>query len=96
MSVENNNNNNNVAEVKGDEFWDYDQQVDMEAFSTKDFYSTLAKQTSDVTAALARQKDQVKRQQISTEESDIKETITNFIDTDTPSPLLDFVDKIFA
>lgn len=45
--------------VKGDEFWDYDQQVDMEAFSTKDFYSTLAKQTSDITAALARQKDQV-------------------------------------
>ena len=45
--------------MKGDEFWDYDQQVDLEAFSTKDFYSTLAKQTSDVTAALARQKDQV-------------------------------------
>jgi len=46
--------------VKGDEFWDYDQQIDLEAFSTKDFYSTLAKQTSDVTAALARQKDQVR------------------------------------
>ena len=48
-----------AEEIKGDEFWDYDQQVDLEAFSTKDFYTTLAKQTSDVTAALARQKDQV-------------------------------------
>ena len=46
-------------EVKGDEFWDYDQQIDMESFSTRDFYGTLAKQTSEVTAALARQKDQV-------------------------------------
>ena len=48
-----------TEEVKGDEFWDYDQQVDLESFSTKDFYTTLAKQTSDITAALARQKDQV-------------------------------------
>lgn len=47
-------------EVKGDEFWDYDQQIDMESFSTRDFYGTLAKQTSEVTAALARQKDQVR------------------------------------
>lgn len=52
-------NNNNLLDAKGDEFWDYNQQIDMEAFSTKDFYTTLAKQTSDVTAALARQKDQV-------------------------------------
>ena len=49
----------NGDDVKGDEFWDYDQQVDLESFSTKDFYTTLAKQTSDITAALARQKDQV-------------------------------------
>ena len=49
-----------TEEVKGDEFWDYDQQVDLESFSTKDFYTTLAKQTSDITAALARQKDQVR------------------------------------
>ena len=46
--------------IKGDEFWDYDQQVDLEAFSTKDFYSTLSKQSSDVTSALAKQKDQVR------------------------------------
>ena len=46
-------------EVKGDEFWDYDQQIDLEAFSTREFYGTLAKQTSEITAALARQKDQV-------------------------------------
>ena len=45
--------------MKGDEFWDYDQQVDLEAFSTKEFFGSLSKQTGDVTAALARQKDQV-------------------------------------
>ena len=48
------------VKIKGDEFWDYDQQVDLEAFSTKDFFSTLSKQSSDVTSALARQKDQVR------------------------------------
>lgn len=47
------------VKIRGDEFWDYDQQVDLEAFSTKDFYSTLSKQSSEVTSALARQKDQV-------------------------------------
>ena len=45
--------------VKNDEFWDYDQQIDLEAFSAKDFYTTLSNQTSEITAALARQKDQV-------------------------------------
>ena len=48
------------VQIKGDEFWDYNQQVDLEAFSTKEFYSSLSKQSSDVTSALARQKDQVK------------------------------------
>ncbi len=46
-------------QIKGDEFWDYNKQVDLEAFSSKEFYSTLTKQSSDVTSALARQKDQV-------------------------------------
>lgn len=47
--------------VKSDEFWDYDQQVDMEGFSSGDFYSILAKQSRDVTAAISRQKDQAKQ-----------------------------------
>ena len=45
--------------MKGDEFWDYDQQVDMEAFTAGRFYNILAKQSHDVTSAIARQKDQV-------------------------------------
>ena len=45
--------------MKGDEFWDYDQQVDMEGFTSTDFFSILGKQSRDVTAAISRQKDQV-------------------------------------
>ena len=45
--------------MKGDEFWDYDQQVDMEGFTSTEFYSILGKQARDVTAAISRQKDQV-------------------------------------
>lgn len=47
--------------IKGDEFWDYNEQIDLEAFSTKDFFSTLSKQSTEVTSALARQKDQVRQ-----------------------------------
>ena len=46
-------------EVKGDEFWDYDQQVDLEGFTSGRLYGILAKQSREVTAAIARQKDQV-------------------------------------
>lgn len=45
--------------VKGDEFWDYDQQVDLEGFTSGRLYGILAKQSREVTAAIARQKDQV-------------------------------------
>lgn len=47
-------------EVKGDEFWDYDQQVDLEGFTSGRLYGILAKQSREVTAAIARQKDQVR------------------------------------
>ena len=46
--------------VKGDEFWDYDQQVDLEGFTSGRLYGILAKQSREVTAAIARQKDQVR------------------------------------
>lgn len=49
-----------AIQVKGDEYWDYDQQVDMEGFTSGQFYSILAKQSRDVTAAISRQKDQVR------------------------------------
>ena len=46
--------------VKGDEYWDYDQQVDLEGFTSGRLYGILAKQSREVTAAIARQKDQVR------------------------------------
>ncbi|CAB4034339.1 Hypothetical predicted protein, partial [Paramuricea clavata] len=46
-------------EMKSDEFWDYEKQVDLEAFSCNEFYSILSKQSRDVTSSIARQKDQV-------------------------------------
>ena len=45
--------------MKSDEFWDYEKQVDLEAFSSNEFYSILSKQSRDVTSSIARQKDQV-------------------------------------
>jgi hypothetical protein len=45
--------------MKSDEFWDYEKQVDLEAFSCNEFYSILSKQSRDVTSSIARQKDQV-------------------------------------
>lgn len=48
-------------EMNSDEFWDYEKQVDLEAFSCNEFYSILSKQSRDVTSSIARQKDQVKQ-----------------------------------
>jgi hypothetical protein len=45
--------------MRSDEFWDYEKQVDLEAFSCNEFYSILSKQSRDVTSSIARQKDQV-------------------------------------
>ena len=46
-------------EVKRDEFWDYDHQVDLEAFSTEEFYNYLSTQARQVTGELGRQKEEV-------------------------------------
>lgn len=48
-----------AVEVKGDEFWDYDQQVDLEGFSAPTLYATLATQSKNVTQTLGKQKDEV-------------------------------------
>ena len=69
------------VKVKGDEFWDYDQQVDLEAFSTKDFFSTLSKQSSDVTSALAKQKDQVSDLKSGTSDFDNRLGSGNIVET---------------
>lgn len=48
-----------VAEVKNDEFWDYDRQLDLEAFSSQTLYDVLSRQARDVTRNLGEQKEQV-------------------------------------
>ena len=37
-----------------DEFWDYEKQVDLEAFSTNTFYNLLLKQSLSVTSRLGQ------------------------------------------
>lgn len=37
-----------------DEFWDYEHQVDLEAFSSSTFYSLLLQQSRSVTVQLGR------------------------------------------
>lgn len=48
-----------VGETTEDEFWDYDRQVDLEGFSSRRVYDTLARQSRNVTQTLAKQKDEV-------------------------------------
>ncbi|XP_041098190.1 uncharacterized protein si:dkey-103g5.4 isoform X2 [Polyodon spathula] len=43
-----------------DEFWDYEQQIDLEAFDTNLFYGILLKHTVSVTTKLSQLKDEVK------------------------------------
>ena len=45
--------------MKSGEFWAYERQLDLEAFSSNEFFSILSKQSRDVTSSIARQKDQV-------------------------------------
>ena len=49
-----------------DVYWDYDHQIDIDMFSTKKYYATLANQTCEITAELARQKNQVQHFYIET------------------------------
>ena len=48
-----------VIEQQDDDFWDYDKQADLEGFSSKTVYDTLAKQSRDVTQTIGKQKDEV-------------------------------------
>jgi hypothetical protein len=49
------------VDVKQDEFWDYDRQVNLEGFSTKQLYDTLARQSRSVTQSIGQHKDNVKQ-----------------------------------
>lgn len=42
------------------EFWDYDRQVDIEAFSSKKLYEEISQQSYRVTTAINEQKNQVR------------------------------------
>ncbi|KAJ8368257.1 hypothetical protein SKAU_G00082850 [Synaphobranchus kaupii] len=46
--------------ITPDEFWDYEQQVDLEAFSTNTFYDILLKHSVSVTTRLSQLRGEVK------------------------------------
>lgn len=50
----------NTIETKDDEFWDYDKQVDLEAFNSRTLYDTLSKQSRAVTNTIGKHKDEVR------------------------------------
>lgn len=50
-----------AVEVKNDEFWDYDRQVDLESFNVKTLYDTLSKQSRSVTQTIGKHKDEMKQ-----------------------------------
>lgn len=49
----------NTIETKDDEFWDYDKQIDLEAFNSRTLYDTLSKQSRSVTNTIGKHKDEV-------------------------------------
>ncbi|MBN3319584.1 LAYN protein, partial [Atractosteus spatula] len=49
-----------VPTLTTDEFWDYERQIDLEAFDTDVFYDILMKHTVSVTTRLGQLKDEVK------------------------------------
>lgn len=53
-----------------EEFWDYEHQVDLEAFSSNTFYSLLLKQSLSVTTRLG---------QLTSEVCSLNANVTNFV-----------------
>ena len=52
--------------MKKDDFWDYDDQMDLEAFSSGQLYSQLADQSHRVVASIGGQKEQVSQHALCT------------------------------
>lgn len=48
------------SELPNSEFWDYERQLDLEAFSSRTVYSTLEKQSLAITRQIGKQKDRMK------------------------------------
>ncbi|XP_062603182.1 uncharacterized protein LOC134264959 [Saccostrea cucullata] len=51
----------NTIETRNDEFWDYDKQIDLEAFNCRTLYDTLSKQSRTVTNTIGKHKDETKQ-----------------------------------
>ncbi|GFO26753.1 cytadherence high molecular weight protein 2 [Plakobranchus ocellatus] len=49
-----------AVEVKNDDFWDYDRQVDLEGFDSGRVYDTLDRQARGVTQTIGQHKDSMK------------------------------------
>ena len=47
------------ATLKDNEYWDYDKQADLEAFSAPQVYKELGGQTAKLSREIAKQKEQV-------------------------------------
>ncbi len=50
-----------ASEIEGDEFWDYDRQVDLEGFSSQTLYDILSRQSRAATQELGKQKEEVRK-----------------------------------
>ena len=48
-----------ITERPADEFWDYERQIDLEAFDSRQVYDILSAQSKQATLTLAKQKDEV-------------------------------------
>ena len=46
--------------MKEDEFWDYDQQIDLEGFSVETLHHNLSEQSRKVTGKIDEQKNEVR------------------------------------
>ena len=49
----------NSLVVNNDDFWDYDHQVDLEAFTTGCLYNKLTDQSNHIVTSIGDHKDQV-------------------------------------
>ena len=47
------------VDISGNEYWDYDKQVELESFSAPTVYDILRQQAKDVTRGLGKQKEEV-------------------------------------
>ena len=66
-----------AIEVKNDDFWDYDRQLDLEGFDSGRVYDTLDRQARGVTQTIGQHKDSMKLmyQRLADQSESLKGTI---------------------